>query len=64
MATKETDILDYPGKYNLTTLDIISYRQQPDESKPLIMDIKGITEVMTITEDILTNTLSACLYSI
>ena len=58
MATKETDILDYPGKYNLTTLDIISYRQQPDESKPLIMDIKGITEVMTITEDILTNTLS------
>ena len=58
MSTKETDILDYPGKYNLTTLDIISYRQQPDESKPLIMDIKGITEVMTITEDILTNTLS------
>ena len=58
MAIKETDILDYPGKYNLSTLDIISYRQNPDESAPLIMDIRGITEVMTITEDILSNTLS------
>ena len=53
-----THILDFAGKYNLTTLDIISYRQQKDESAPKVMDIKGITEVMTITEDILSNTLN------
>ena len=61
MAIKDTNILDYPGKYNLTTLDIISYRQQKDESAPKVMDIKGITEMMTITEDILSNTLSGAI---
>jgi len=58
MALLQTDILDKVGKYNLSTLDIISYRQQKDESAPKVMDIKGITELMTITEDILSNTLS------
>jgi hypothetical protein len=52
------NILDYAGKYNLDTLDIISYQQQKSESAPKVMDIKGITEVMTITEDILSNTLN------
>jgi len=56
MANK--NILDYAGKYNLDTLDIISYQQQKSESAPKVMDIKGITEVMTITEDILSNTLN------
>ena len=58
MAILQSDILDKVGKYNLSTLDIISYRQQKDESAPKVMDIKGITELMTITEDILSNTLS------
>jgi len=52
------NILDYAGKYNLDTLDIISYQQQKSESAPKVIDIKGITEVMTITEDILSNTLN------
>ncbi len=51
MAIRKTEILDKVGKYNLTTLDIISYRQQKDESAPKIIDIKGIAEVITITED-------------
>ena len=58
MAIRKTDILDKVGKYNLTTLDIISYRQQKDESDPKIIDIKGIAEVVTITEDIFSHTLS------
>ncbi len=58
MALKESDILDKVGKYNLTTLDIISYQQQKDESAPKVMDIKGIADVITVTEDILSHTLS------
>ena len=58
MAIRESEILDKVGKYNLTTLDIISYRQQKDESAPKVIDIKGIADVVEITEDILTNTLS------
>ena len=43
MATLERDILDKVGKYNLSTLEIISYRQDKEESKPKTMDIRGIT---------------------
>ena len=51
----EKDILDKVGKYNLSELSIISYRQDKEESKPKIMDIKGITMTMSITEDIFNN---------
>ena len=55
MADLEREILDKVGKYNLSELDIISYRQQKDESRPKTMDIKGITLTMSITEDIFSN---------
>ena len=58
MAIRESEILDKVGKYNLSILDIISYRQQKSESAPKVMDIKGIADVITITESILDNTLS------
>lgn len=58
MAIRQSDILDKVGKYNLTALDIISYRQQKDESAPKVIDIKGIAELIHVTEDILNNTLS------
>ena len=58
MATLERDILDRVGKYNLSELSIISYRQQKDESKPKTMDIKGITLSMSITEDIFSNNIN------
>ena len=58
MAILESQILDKVGKYNLTTLDIISYRQQKSESAPKVMDIKGIADVVTLTESILDNTIS------
>src|SRR5210317_109153 len=57
----ESNILDKVGKFNLSTLDIISYRQQKDESAPKVLDIKGITDLMTITEDIFNHTLSGVL---
>ena len=41
--TLEKDILDKVGKYNLSELDIISYRQDKEESLPKFMDIRGIT---------------------
>ena len=43
MATLEKNILDKVGKYNLSELSIISYRQDKEESKPKFIDIKGIT---------------------
>ena len=46
------NILDRVGKYNLSELDIISYRQQKEIIKPRFIDIKGITLTMSITEDI------------
>ena len=62
MANLEREILDKVGKYNLSELDIISYRQQKDESKPKTMDIKGITLTLSITEDIFSNCLvGSCL---
>ena len=51
----EKNILDKVGKYNLSTLEIISYRQDKEESKPKTMDIKGITLTMSINEDIFSN---------
>ena len=57
----ESDILDKVGKYNLSELSIISYRQDKEESKPKFIDIKGIMLTMTITEDIFNNTLSGAL---
>ena len=57
----ESDILDKVGKYNLSELSIISYRQDKEESKPKFIDIKGIMLTMTITEDIFNNSLSGAL---
>ena len=54
----EADVLDRVGKYNLPELSIISYRQDKEESKPKFIDIRGITLVMTITEDIFNKSLS------
>ena len=58
MATLEKDILDKVGKYNLSTLEIISYRQDKEESAPKTMDIRGITLTMSLTEDIFNNCLN------
>jgi len=58
MADLEKNVLDRVGKYNLSELSIISYRQDKEESKPKFIDIKGITLTMNITEDIFNNTLS------
>ena len=55
MANLEKNILDRAGKYNLSELSIISYRQDKEESKPKFIDIKGITLTMSITEDIFSN---------
>ena len=55
MADLEKNILDRAGKYNLSELSIISYRQDKEESKPKFIDIKGITLTMSITEDIFSN---------
>ena len=55
MATLEKNILDRAGKYNLSELSIISYRQV--DNKPRFIDIKGITLTMSITEDIFSNNL-------
>tara|TARA_B100000902_G_scaffold117977_1_gene118590 strand:- start:49 stop:1524 length:1476 start_codon:yes stop_codon:yes gene_type:complete len=57
MAIHETNILEQAGQYNLPQLDIISYKQQKDESAPRVIDIKGIADLVEIHEDILTNTL-------
>ncbi len=57
MAIEDNPILDKVGKYNLTVLDIISYRQQKDESAPKIMDIRGICDVFELHEDILRSTI-------
>ena len=61
MATLERNILDKVGKYNLSTLEIISYRQDKEESAPKTMDIKGITLTMSLTEDIFSNCLNGSL---
>jgi len=58
MADLEKNVLDRVGKYNLSELSIISYRQDKEESKPKFIDIKGITLTMNITEDLFSNTLS------
>ncbi len=54
----ESNILDKVGKFNLSELSIISYRQDKSESKPKFIDIKGIMLTMTITEDMFNHTLS------
>ena len=53
MATAEKNILDRPGKYNLSELNIISYQQV--DNQPRFIDIKGITLTLSITEDIFSN---------
>ena len=55
MANLEKNILDRAGKYNLSELSIISYRQDKEESKPKFIDIKGITLTLSISEDIFSN---------
>lgn len=54
----ENDVLDRVGKYNLSELSIISYRQDKEDSLPKFIDIKGIMLSMTITEDMFNHTLS------
>ena len=61
MATNERNILDRVGKYELSTLEIISYKQDKEESAPKTMDIRGITLTMSITEDIFSNCLNGSL---
>ena len=53
MATAEKNILDRPGKYNLSELNIISYQQV--DNQPRFIDIKGITLTLSLTEDIFSN---------
>tara|TARA_Y100000592_G_scaffold62634_1_gene97785 strand:+ start:210 stop:1655 length:1446 start_codon:yes stop_codon:yes gene_type:complete len=53
MAVAEKNILDRPGKYNLSELNIISYQQV--DNQPRFIDIKGITLTLSITEDIFSN---------
>ena len=57
MAVYDKNVLDRVGKYNLSTLEIISYRQDKEESNPKTMDIKGITLTMSMTEDIFSNSI-------
>ena len=57
MAVYDKNVLDKVGKYNLSTLEIISYKQDKEESAPKTMDIKGITLTMSLTEDIFSNSL-------
>ena len=61
MAELEKNILDRAGKYILSELSIISYRQDKEESAPKTMDIKGITVTMSLTEDIFSNCLNGSL---
>ena len=56
-AHVEKDVIDKVGKYNLSELTIISYRQDKDESAPKFIDIKGITLTMSITEDIFSDSI-------
>ena len=57
MAVYDKNVLDRVGKYNLSTLEIISYKQNKEESLPKTMDIKGITLTMSMTEDIFSNSI-------
>ena len=52
------DTLDRVGKYNLSELKIVSYRQDKEESAPKEIDIIGIMLTMSITEDIFNNSIS------
>tara|TARA_A100001015_G_C15023784_1_gene729376 strand:- start:85 stop:1533 length:1449 start_codon:yes stop_codon:yes gene_type:complete len=54
----EREILDKVGKYNLSEIKVISYRQDKEESLPKTIDIKAITASLFLHEDILSNTLS------
>ena len=57
MAVYDKNVLDRVGKYNLSTLEIISYKQNKEESLPKTMDIKGIALTMSMTEDIFSNSI-------
>ena len=57
MGYKDRNTLDKVGQYSLENLEIISYRQDKEESAPKIMDISAITLNFEIKEDILTNTM-------
>ena len=52
------DTLDRVGKYTLSELKIVSYRQDKEESAPKEIDIIGIMLTMSITEDIFNNSIS------
>jgi len=63
MAQTDRDVFDKVGQYNLTELDIISYRFA-DDSLPRRIDIRGILYNFEIAEDILLNNIvgSAIVY--
>ena len=43
------------GDFNLDTVSLISYRIHGEENKPYVMDLKPITKVIELTEDIYQN---------
>lgn len=55
MSFKDKSTLDKPGQFVLDRLEIISYRQDKEESKPKVLDITGITLNFEIAEDIFSN---------
>ena len=57
MGYKDRNTLDKVGQYSLENLEIISYRQDKEESGPKVMDIRGITLNFEIAEDIMSNNL-------
>tara|TARA_Y200000002_G_scaffold39313_1_gene28694 strand:- start:1256 stop:2707 length:1452 start_codon:yes stop_codon:yes gene_type:complete len=57
MGYKDRNTLDKVGQYSLENLEIISYRQDKEESAPKVIDINAITLNFEIKEDILTNTM-------
>ena len=57
MGYRDTETLDKVGQFNLDKLEIISYRQDKEESGPKVMDIRGITLNFEIAEDIMSNNL-------
>ena len=57
MGYKDRNTLDKVGQFSLENLEIISYRQDKEESAPKIIDISAITLSFEIKEDILTNTM-------
>ena len=50
------------GDFNLDTVNLISYRIHGEENKPYVMDIKPITKVIELTEDIYQNCITGAIF--